>query len=354
MARIILKLNQGGADEVGYYTEKNFRKFKDLMSHYSDVKADAKRMEHFTSLCGVLFQFLNEALIPNIAELMGIYGRICTNSFNILDLNMNTIGVGIYLGASVMDHSCKPNAVAIFEGTTIIIRTLMDLPCFDWSQIRISYVDLLSSNKDRREELHNTYYFWCDCERCKKEEPMAEAAACPNSSCDSPCSIEVDECEKCNTRISVEFKKTFQEVVDFTVHHLEKMKTMAYLDACKICLKKQKGIMHKFNVQHVRTLEMAHIAAMDLKCWEDAEIYGKELLPGYLLYYGEVHPLTGLLYLMIGKIQLHLEKPKEALQVLNQASTVLMITHGDKHSLIREELRPLIYQATMESDTHDV
>jgi len=33
MARIIIKLaNQGGADEVGYYTEKNFRKFKDLMS----------------------------------------------------------------------------------------------------------------------------------------------------------------------------------------------------------------------------------------------------------------------------------------------------------------------------------
>jgi len=32
MARIILKLNQGGAEEVGYYTEKNFRRFKDLMS----------------------------------------------------------------------------------------------------------------------------------------------------------------------------------------------------------------------------------------------------------------------------------------------------------------------------------
>lgn len=47
---------------------------------------------------------------------------------------MNTIGVGIYLGASVMDHSCKPNAVAVFEGTTIMIRTLMDLPSLDWSQ----------------------------------------------------------------------------------------------------------------------------------------------------------------------------------------------------------------------------
>jgi len=88
-------------------------------------------------------------------------------------------------------------------------------------------VDLLNSNKDRREELHSSYYFWCDCERCKKEEPMAEVAACPNLSCDSPCSIEADECEKCNTEISVEFKETFREVVDFTTHHLEKMKTMA-------------------------------------------------------------------------------------------------------------------------------
>lgn len=56
---------------------------------------------------------------------------------------------------------------------------------------------------------------------------MAEAAACPNLSCDSPCSIETDECEKCGAKISVEFKETFQEVVDFTAHHLEKMKTMA-------------------------------------------------------------------------------------------------------------------------------
>lgn len=32
MARVIIKLNQGGADEVGYYTETKFRKFKDLMS----------------------------------------------------------------------------------------------------------------------------------------------------------------------------------------------------------------------------------------------------------------------------------------------------------------------------------
>lgn len=94
-------------------------------------------MEHFTSLCGVLFEFLGETLMPNTAELMGIYGRICINSFNILDLNMNSIGVGIYLGASVIDHSCKPNALVVFEGNTIIVRTLVNLPFLDWSQAGI-------------------------------------------------------------------------------------------------------------------------------------------------------------------------------------------------------------------------
>ncbi|XP_020291945.1 histone-lysine N-methyltransferase SMYD3 isoform X2 [Pseudomyrmex gracilis] len=350
MARIIFKLNQGGADEVGYYTETSFRKFKDLMSHYSDIKKDPKKLEHFTMLYGVLVQFLGESLMPNAAELMGIYGRICTNCFNILDNNMNTIGAGIYLGASVIDHSCTPNAIAVFEGTTIYIRTLKDLPSLDWSQIRISYIDLLNSTKDRREELQSSYYFLCDCEKCKHVDSTASAAACPNSSCNSPCIIKNIECEKCNTSLFDEFKKTFEEVTDFTSHHLEKMKTMAYLDVSKMCLKKQKGVLHKFNIQHIRTLETAHIAAINLECWEDAELYGKELIPGYLMYYGEIHPLTGLLYLTVGKIQLHLGKSIEALEALKTANEILMITHGDKHSLLREELRPLLSQAIMDSN----
>jgi len=119
---------------------------------YSDLKKDAKRLEHFTTLCAVLFEFLEGETIPNIAELMGIYGRICTNCFNILDLNMNTIGAGIYLGASVIDHSCKPNAVAVFEGTTIIIRTIVDLPSLDWSQAGIDKIYINSAEINKKHQ----------------------------------------------------------------------------------------------------------------------------------------------------------------------------------------------------------
>lgn len=69
------------------------------------------------------------------------------------------------------------------------------------------------------------------------------------------------------------------------------------------------------------------------------------------MYYGEIHPLTGLLYLMIGKIQLYLEKPKQALEALKKASEILAITHGEQHTLIRENLKPLLYQATTEGLT---
>lgn len=45
-------------------------------SDYSDLKADKKRMDHFTSLCVVLYEFLKDISLPNTVELMGIYGRV--------------------------------------------------------------------------------------------------------------------------------------------------------------------------------------------------------------------------------------------------------------------------------------
>lgn len=33
-------------------------------------------MEHFTSLCAVLMEYLGEGALPNSAELLGIYGRV--------------------------------------------------------------------------------------------------------------------------------------------------------------------------------------------------------------------------------------------------------------------------------------
>lgn len=47
--------------------------------------------------------------------------------------------MGIYLGASVVDHSFKPNAIATFDGPRISITLIEDLPDIkqvDWSKVR--------------------------------------------------------------------------------------------------------------------------------------------------------------------------------------------------------------------------
>lgn len=64
------------------------------------------------------------------------------NAFSILNQDMNSIGTGIYLGVSVTDHSCKPNAVATFDGTTLYIRTIDNLPSVDWSKVGLQLLVL--------------------------------------------------------------------------------------------------------------------------------------------------------------------------------------------------------------------
>ncbi|CAK1548106.1 unnamed protein product [Leptosia nina] len=198
LAKIINRLRRGdGNSYKAFYTPTSFRMWKDLMSHYSDLKKDKKRMDHFTTLGVVLYEFLKDISLPNTVDLIGLYGRMVINSFTILDIDMNSIGTGIYIAASIIDHSCNPNAVATFDGKTINIRAIRDMPKLDWKQIRISYIDLMKTPFERQMELLENYYFVCDCDRCMDKDQLKylHAAKCLNMKCDNPVNIKwKDDC----------------------------------------------------------------------------------------------------------------------------------------------------------------
>ncbi|KAJ9601497.1 hypothetical protein L9F63_000336 [Diploptera punctata] len=357
IARIIFRLQRGGDLEKGYYTKTSFRRFRDLMSHYSDIKQDQKRMEHFTSLCGVLIDFIGESNLPNSAELMGIYGRLCVNGFNILDPEMMSVGTGIYLACTVIDHSCDPNAAAVFEGITIQIRALKEIPMLDWKKIFISYIDMLNLPKERQAELQATYYFLCDCRPCNSIEDMQSLnlILCPNQECGHGIPVkqqDVDEypspCPACGTHVKLDTYKEYLEVEEFTRHQLQVMKDIAYLDVCKVCLKKQQGLFHPLDIQHVKILDLAFDSTIEMGQWELAFEYGNELIGGYLRHYRENHPLLGIHYLKLGKISLYLNKPAYALEMLKNAEKVIKITHGENHSLYKNQLMTLMHQCQSE------
>lgn len=151
---------------------------------------------------------------------------------------MCSIGTGIYLGVSIVDHSCKPNAVATFEGTKLRLRLTEDLTFQHWSQINISYIDLINTRDDRRRELKNAYYFLCTCSKCvdTREEEEMLAAACPNTKCDefitNVSQVVMPECRKCGQNLNDEFVERYKEVMEFTKDKLDEMKSVA----CKIIL----------------------------------------------------------------------------------------------------------------------
>lgn len=203
---------------------------------YQEIKTDEKRLEHLEAITIVLRTLLHPDPVPKENELMTIYGRLCTNGFNILDPEMISIGTGIYLGVSIVDHSCKPNAVATFEGTKLKLRLTEDLVFQHWSQINISYIDLINTRDDRRNELKNAYYFLCTCSKCvdTREQEEMLAAACPNTKCNEFITnvgqVVMNECRNCGTDLNDEFFERFKEVTEFTKEKLEEMKSVA----CKL------------------------------------------------------------------------------------------------------------------------
>ena len=144
MARIIFKLKQGGLREWATLPNGSRRYWEDLESHAKEVVRDPQRLEAFMAYYGVLQDCLGDQL-PMKTEVLDIFGKVVINSFNIMNEDYQSVGIGLYLSASIIDHSCNPNATTTFQGHNLILRTIRDVA--DFADIRISYTHLLGKIK---------------------------------------------------------------------------------------------------------------------------------------------------------------------------------------------------------------
>ena len=63
--------------------------------------------------------------LPSKSELLEIYGKLLVNQFDMVlqtESSHTSIGSGLYLGASAIDHSCSPNVTRISNGKELILR----------------------------------------------------------------------------------------------------------------------------------------------------------------------------------------------------------------------------------------
>ncbi|XP_018006622.1 histone-lysine N-trimethyltransferase SMYD5 isoform X1 [Hyalella azteca] len=85
---------------------------------------------------------------------------------------LNTEGSGLYRLQSLLNHSCRPNAIVTFphNSHTLQVRAVRDIA--PGQPVFISYLDdctLARSRHSRRKTLRENYVFACACERCDDE-----------------------------------------------------------------------------------------------------------------------------------------------------------------------------------------
>lgn len=64
------------------------------------------------------------------------------------------------------NHSCDPNVEQLFNQPETILRAIK--PIKKGEEVFMRYIDVTNPRSVRREELRNTYYFDCECTKCKQ------------------------------------------------------------------------------------------------------------------------------------------------------------------------------------------
>lgn len=94
------------------------------------------------------------------------------------------LGLGLYQTIAFLNHSCNPNCIAVFNGSTCDIRSIRNIELEE--ELCISYTELMRPQSVRQEELKKQYYFECTCSRCLKEVEQGSemnGLKCANKKC---------------------------------------------------------------------------------------------------------------------------------------------------------------------------
>ncbi|XP_064107516.1 histone-lysine N-methyltransferase SMYD3-like [Macrobrachium nipponense] len=359
MARLICKLRDGGDEISEKVDDRRSRSFKDLMSHFREIKQDRRQLRYLREMMPDLKVLLGEGNLPDHSSLVTIYGKVMVNSFCLLDDHLTPIGTSIYLAASVFDHSCVANAFVSFIGNRLVIRSLVDWPDLDLNLVRISYIDSMNTRAYRQLYLKDHYFFLCDCRICKDDQydRMMSTVACGNPNCENPVyineksSADLGPCSACGfSDWQEDLRQDYKCSAVLARNKLQDLdENHPDFEVWREVVDQQSDMFHPLNILRAKSLDALLTATINLRGWLTALGIARKNHSAIRHYYGPKHPTYGLFLLKLAKIESNNMEWDSALRHLQEAEEILESGLGSNHPLFYSEFSWLIIQASEES-----
>ncbi|OMO98267.1 hypothetical protein CCACVL1_04268 [Corchorus capsularis] len=352
MVKLYLKRKLQNEKVISTTAMDNYELVKELVSHMSDI--DEKQLVLYAQMANLVNLILQSPDI-DIKEIAENFSKFSCNAHSICDSELRPQGTGLYPVVSIINHSCLPNAVLVFEGRLAVVRAVQRIP--KDAEVLISYVDTAESTMNRQKTLKEQYFFTCTCPRCIKvgqyddikESAILEGYRCRDKACSGFLLRESDDkgfvCQQCGLirnkedirRIVSDIKALSDKALKSTSSSNPQEALILYKNIEKL----QKELCHRFSVSLMRTWEKLLEILMQLEEWKEALKFCRLTIPVYERVYPGFHPLLGLQYYSCGKLEWLLGETEESIKSLTKAVEILQITHGTNTPFMKELLMKL-------------
>ncbi|CAB4297488.1 unnamed protein product [Prunus armeniaca] len=325
----------------------NYKLVEALVAHLSEI--DEKQLVLYAQMANLVSLILQWPGI-NIKEIAENFSKLACNAHTICDSELRPLGTGLYPVISIINHSCLPNSVLLFEGRSAVVRAMQHIP--KGAEVLISYIETAGSTLTRQKALKEQYLFTCTCPCCSKggkyddiqESAVLEGYRCKDNGCIGFLLRESDGngfiCHQCGlVRSKEEIKQIASELKSLSDKAPISTPSHNYQEAIsvyKAIETLQKKLYHPFSISLMQTREKLLKILMELEDWSEALAYCRLTIPVYQRVYPGCHPLLGLQYYTCGKLEWLLGDTENAVKSLTKAVDILRITHGTSTPFMKD------------------
>ncbi|KAI5614980.1 N-lysine methyltransferase SMYD2-B isoform X1, partial [Silurus asotus] len=307
-------------------TSEKLLLLKDLEANLD--KLDNEKREMNEADIAELHHFYSKHLdFPDHQALLTLFAQVHCNGFTVEDEELSHVGSALFPDVALMNHSCCPNVIVTYRGTSAEVRAVKDIRQGD--EIYTSYIDLLYPTEDRMERLRDSYHFTCDCKECKTKSKDKVKLKLRKVDGEEPRSEEIREMLRYARNAIEDFRRAKQEKNILPP-------PAELLEICELSIDKMSSMFEDSNVYMLHMMYQAMGVCMYMEDYDGAVSYGEKVIKPFRQLYPAYSLNVASMYLKLGRLYTAQDRPSAGSTALKKALAIMEVVHGKDHVYVTE------------------